>query len=386
MMKSALKEFSNLTSLGFLTTVLFVFGCLTVNAQKASTIVIHDSTAATAGGENATSGFRSELKTVLEREKPCVETMDDKDLRDAIQDERERALLEGGDSTETLTAIGEKLGSGIVVSVKSLPAGGSAQLSAFAFNTKTGQTIARVMGDSSSAQQLAENLVRQIGSNLTDQCRPHWTGTITFESVMSETKTKTDAGAMRTNSRNTRRSLTETAELSSVIKASLLPPDSEQALNSPKARVSNRMRSIMIRDSTTSGEILCRVPGRNPFWKGFSEQYKETTSQLGQGTDTMPVFISIDDDGTYSIKVTAPGGTLYGKFETSRTSATCGDTLPEPSKESKPLPDGRFEATSFDANGKAGSSKPDHLAGSQTWPGGYTKVTWNLRLVKPKRK
>lgn len=385
-MKSTRQTLSDFLLPGFLSSILLVVGVASASAQKASTVVIHDSTAASAGGENSTSNLRSEIKSALEREKPCVETMDDQDLRDAIQDERERALLEGGDSTEALKAIGEKLGSGVVISVKSLPTGGSAQVSASAFNTKTGQTIAREMGDASSAKQIAENLVRKIGSTLADQCQPHWSGTITYVSRLAQTKTTNDKGAMRAATRNTKRSLTESGEISATIKATLLPPESGQSPGSARARVTNRMRFIMKKDSTTEGELYCRLPGRNPFWKGFNEKYSETSTQLGQGSDTMPVFISIDDDGKYSIHVTAPGGTLYGKIETSRTAATCDETPKDPTSDAKSLPDGRFEATSFEAHGRTTSPKADHLSGSENWPGGYTTVSWNLRLVKPKGK
>ena len=107
---------------------------------------------------------------------------------------------------------------------------------------------------------------------------------------------------------------------------------------------------------------------------------------IGQGTDTMPVFISVDSDGTYSIKVNAPGGVLIGKYETSRSETGCGDDDPQPTIDAQSLPDGRFEATSFDAEGKVDPKNKDVLSGSQTSPDGKTKITWNLRLVKPKGK
>jgi hypothetical protein len=40
--------------------------------QKSSSIVIHDKTKASFGGEQATQGLRDEFKSELERQKPCV--------------------------------------------------------------------------------------------------------------------------------------------------------------------------------------------------------------------------------------------------------------------------------------------------------------------------
>ena len=107
---------------------------------------------------------------------------------------------------------------------------------------------------------------------------------------------------------------------------------------------------------------------------------------LGQGTDTMPVFISIDSDGSYSIKVTAPGGVLYGKVETSRSVSGCKSDVPETTKDAQSLPEGKTAATSFDAEGKTDPKNTDVLSGSQTYPDGRTKITWSLRLVRPKQK
>ncbi len=363
-------------------TAVFTFSA---SAQKASSLVIHDATGAGNGGENATSGLRNELKSALERERPCVETMDDQDIRDAIQDERERALLEGGDSDATLKAIGDRMGAGVVVMVKATPGpNGTTVYTASAMDPKTGRILDRQIGTGDEgAKQAAENLVRNLGPYLSNNCRPHWIGTITYEMSSNETKQKTDAGEMRAASRNTKRTLTETSQMSETIKATLLPPK-DNSVSSPQARVMHRTKFVYNKDASTTGELYCRLPGRNPFWKGFSQEYTETTTQLGQGTDTMPVFISIDDNGSYSIKVTAPGGVLYGKFETSRSASGCGDEKPVPDNNAISMPEGKIQATSFDANGQASSPKPTSLAGSQSLGDGKIKISWNLRLVKPK--
>ncbi|MBP6212925.1 MAG: hypothetical protein KA447_07755 [Pyrinomonadaceae bacterium] len=351
--------------------------------QKGSSIVIHDTTTARNGGEGATQSLRNEIAEALKREKPCVETMDDQDIKDAIQDERERATLEGGDSTATLQNLGNKLGSSMVMTVQAMPGPNGVVYSVAVMDTKTGRTVAREMG--SDPKQLADKIVSSMGSYLADSCKPHWTGTIEYAYTFNESKQKNDAGPMRAASRNTKRTLTETSNMQTSIKATLLSPASG-SVNSTTARVRQRVNFTFQKKSSTSGELYCREPGKNPYFKGFSEEYTETTTQLGQGTNTMPVSISIDDDGSYTINVTAPGGVLLGKIETSRNSTGCGSANPAPTIDAVSMPEGKLEATSFDAAGKTDPKNRDVLAGSQTSPDGRTKITWKLRLVKPKGK
>ena len=353
-------------------------------AQRSSSIVIHDTTTAGNGGGNATKSLRDAIKSEIERQNPCVETMDDQDLRDAMQDERDRALLEGGDSQATLTDIGNRVGSSLVMTVKSMPGGGGSTVYNVAvLDTKKASAVAREMG--SDPGQIAQNLVRSLAPYLANNCKPHWTGTINYVSVFNETKTSTDQGATHATRRNVKRVNTQTSNMTSTIKATLLKP-TDESVNSPKARVMQRVQSTFSKNSDSSGEERCREPGKNPYFKGFSEKYGETTTMLGQGTDTMPVFISIDSDGAYSIKVTAPAGVLYGKSETSRSLSGCKSDVPETTKDAQSLPEGRIEATSFDAEGKVDPKNKDVLSGSQTSPDGRTKITWSLRLVKPKGK
>jgi hypothetical protein len=247
--------------------------------------------------------------------------------------------------------------------------------------------VANEVGGPGSEQQMADNLVKSLGPYLADQCKPHWAGTITYVSTSNESKSTSDKGAMRAASRNTKRDITESSTMTEMIKATLLPPDESkrQTVNSTRARVMHRTNFVYSKHSTTNGELYCRLPGKNPFWKGFSESFNETTTMLGQGTDTMQLFISFDGDGGYSIKVTAPGGPLYGKFESTRKATGCDEAQQEPTVDAYSLPEGRIQATSFDAEGRT-SPNPTSLTGSQTLPDGKTKISWNLRLVKPKGK
>lgn len=354
--------------------------------QKGSSIVIHDTTTARNGGEGATQSLRNEIAEALKREKPCVETMDDQDIRDTIQDEREREMLEGGDPSQALKNLGERLGSSMVMSVQAMPGpNGTVVYSVFVMDTQTGRTIAREMG--SDPKQLADKLVSAMGSSLTDNCKPHWTGTINYESTFNESKQEKDGGAAHAARRKVSRTKTITSTMKSSIKAMLLPPAGDNKyVNSPKARVTQRVSFIFSKHSSSAGEQLCREPGKNSYFTGFSEEYGETLTQLGQGTDTMPVSIAIDDDGSYTINVSAPGGVLIGKSETNHSATSCGSLPPVSSSDAQSMPDGKLQGTSFEAAGKTDPKNRDVLAGSQTSPDGRTKITWKLRLVKPKGK
>ncbi|MEK7725517.1 MAG: hypothetical protein AAB336_14285, partial [Acidobacteriota bacterium] len=147
---------------GILIISLLLFVSNFAQSQKGSSIVIHDTTSKANGGENATQNLRNEIESALEKEKPCVETMDDQDIRDALQDERERELLEGGDSTEALKNLGNKMGSGYVMSVSAMPGpNGSTVYTVFVMDSQTAKTIARETG--TDPKQMADKLMKQLG-------------------------------------------------------------------------------------------------------------------------------------------------------------------------------------------------------------------------------
>ena len=193
-----------------------------IQAQKGTSIVIHDSSG---GGGNSTKNLTKEIKSALEREKPCVDTMDDQDIRDMLQSEREKNLLEGGDPQEVLTDIGNLMGASYVMSVSATPGpGGSTFYNVFVMDPQTGKTVARQTG--TDAKQIADSVVKQMGSNLADNCKPHWVGVVKYEFTWNETKQSTDEGAARAMVRNTKRNKSETYTAKNSIVATLLPPKS----------------------------------------------------------------------------------------------------------------------------------------------------------------
>lgn len=310
--------------------------------------------------------------------------MDDQGIRDAIKDERERELLEGGDPNEALKNLGDRLGSSLVMSVQAMAgAGGSVTYSLSVLDTKSGRAVAREMG--SDPKQLADKLVKQLGPYLADSCKPHWTGTVSYVYTSDETKTTTDGGAAHTTRRNVKRTKTQRSIMQHTIKASLRgAPETGTSVNSPNARVMQRTQFTAEIMSNSNGEVRCSEPGKNHYFSNFSEEFGETTTLLGQGTDMMPVFISIDNDGSYTIKVNAPAGVLLGKIETKRSYSGCPSEKKPPPEDPRSLPEGKLQATSIDVEGKTDAKKRDTLSGSQTSKDGKTKTIWNLRLVKPK--
>lgn len=354
--------------------------------SKSNSIVIHDNTSQSNGGENATSNLRSEIESALQREKPCVDTMDDQDIRDMLQSEREKNLLEGGDPQQVLTDIGNLMGASYVMSVSATPGvGGSTFYNVFVMDPQTGKTIARQTG--TDAKQIADNIVRQMGSNLAENCKPHWVGTVKYEFIWNETKTTNDEGAAHASTRNTKRTKTDTYSAKNSIVATLLPPKPGGDVSASKTMARVWMRSSIFSEKKqeTVGEVRCRLPGRNPFWGGYNVNYSETVTQIGGGADNLPVYIAIDNDGFYKITVMSPSGTMLTKIETNRTESSCDNNKP-PAKDAQSSPEQKIPASSFTVEGKTDVKNRDSLSGSKTMPDGKTKITWNLRLVKPKGK
>lgn len=355
-------------------------------AQKGSSIVIHDNTSPANGGENATSALRKEIASAFNREKPCVDLMDDEDIRNIIESEREKDLLEGADPQQVLTDIANLMGASYAMSVSSTPGpGGSTSYTVIVMDPQTAKTIARQTG--SDPKQMADNIVKQLGSSLPDDCQPHWVGEVKYEYSSNETKTTNDAGAMHASTRNTKRSSTVTYSAQNNIVATLLPPKPGSPVSSGKTMARVWMRSKIIGElkQETAGEVYCRLKGQNPVWKGYNLNYSETTTQLGGGADNLPVSISIDSEGNYKIFVKTPGGTLLGKFETNRSESGCTTDNP-PVKSAVSMPEQKLDASGFDVTGKTDAKNRDSLSGSKTLPDGKTKITWNLKLVKPKSK
>ena len=157
------------------------------------------------------------------------------------------------------------------MSVSATPGpGGSTFYNVFVMDPQSGKTIARQTG--TDAKQIADNIVRQLGSNLSDSCKPHWVGTVKYEFTWNETKQSTDEGAARAMVRNTKRSKSETYTARNSIVATLQPPKSGSDDSASKAMARVWMRSSVVSEKKheTNGEMLCRLPGRNPFWKGYN--------------------------------------------------------------------------------------------------------------------
>ncbi|MGB3007885.1 MAG: hypothetical protein WBC06_15330, partial [Chitinophagaceae bacterium] len=151
------------------------------------------------------------------------------------------------------------------------------------------------------------------------------------------------------------------------------------------ARVWMRSKIVNERKSETNGEVYCRPKGGSSYWTGYSSNYSETVTQLGGGADNLPVSISLDNEGNYKIFVTTPSGTLLTKIETNRSESGCNKENP-PTKDAQSSPEQKIDASGFDVTGKTDGKNRDSLSGSKTMPDGKTKITWNLRLVKPKEK
>ncbi len=366
--------------------LVLAFSSQLAQSQTGSSIVIHDNTSKANGGENATSNLRSEIESALNREKPCVDIMDDQDIRNIIESEREKNLLEGGDPDQVLKDIGNLMGASYVMSVSAMPgAGGTTSYTAFVMNPQTGTTVARQTG--TDAKQIAESIVKQLGSTMADNCKPHWVGEVKYQYTSNETKVITDKGAAHAATRNTSRTKTETYSSQNSIVATLLPPKpgNDVSANKTMARVWMRSKILSEKKHITSGEVYCRPKGGSLYWTSYSLNYSEIFTQSGGGSDNLPVSISLDNDGNYKIFVPTPSGTLLSKIEINRSESSCDKENP-PTNDAQSMPEQKIDASGFDVSGKTDAKNRDSLSGSKTTPDGKTTITWNLRLVKPKKK
>lgn len=366
--------------------MMLAFAPTFLKAQTGSSIVIHDNTSKANGGENATSNLRSEIESALNREKPCTDIMDDQDIRNLIESEREKNLLEGGDPQQVLTDIANMMGASYAMSVSAMPGvGGTTSYTVFVMNPQTGTTVARQTG--TDAKEIAKSIVGQLGSSLADNCKPHWLGEVKYEYTWNESKITTDKGAAHASTRNTSRTKTETYSAKNSIVATLMPPKPGNDVSASKtmARVWMKSKIISEKKHDTNGEVYCRPKGGSSYWTGYNVKYSETVTQLGGGSDNLPVSISLDNEGNYKIVVTTPGGTMLTKIETNRSESGCNKDNP-PTNDAQSMPEQKMDASGFDVTGKTDAKNRDSLSGSKTTPDGKTTITWSLRLVKPKPK
>ncbi len=350
---------------------------------SASSVYVQDMTTSANGGTGKAQAAADRLQQALTDANSCVETSDNQDVKDAIADERDRSLQEGGDPSARLQEIGKMVGADILIGIQALPApGGGTQYSAFAMDARSARTIARAMG---SEDQVVKSMVSQLGGAFASSCKPHWVGTVNFTGSSVETKTTKDGGPMHAARRNVSRARTVTFDAHATMTAHLLPPSpATKTLNSPMARVVHSVTTVSRTEQTVGGEERCRLPGRNPYWEGFSESYSETVTMKGRATGTSPVFILIDSDGKYSIRVTVPGGESIGSIAVDKSPSQACGAKGERDKDLQSAPPGTFDASGFDAEGKVDPARKDTLAGSSSSPDGKTRMNWNLRLVKPK--
>ncbi|MBK8953387.1 MAG: hypothetical protein IPM85_15125 [Chitinophagaceae bacterium] len=145
-------------------------------AQKGSSLVIHDNTGKANGGENATSNLRSEIESALNKEKPCVDIMDDQDIRNVLESERERTCSKAA-TRPGFKDIGTLMGASYVMVYRQLPAAGGTVYTAFVMDPQTGKTIARQTG--TDAKEVA-SIVGQLWLNPAGQLQTAlgWRGQI----------------------------------------------------------------------------------------------------------------------------------------------------------------------------------------------------------------
>lgn len=358
-----------------------------------SVFIINRTTTNNAAGVVA-DYLAGEIGEGLQNQFPCVDYSSPEDVKAVLDAARDRQLLTGELSQEQLANIAGSIGARyvVLVSVTVLP-NGQTVVNARLLDTKTTNTLAdesetaeNAEAAFDNAESLAKKLMNAFSKIFKNRCEPHWTGTITYTKlIQSSTKTENPAGA-GTRGRTVTISETKRKNLSATANISLQPMTlGFSGKSSAQARVTQNYRFLDEYSETQAGEIPCREPGRNTFYKKVTGDTKITQTDNGSETYVVTVFIRFNDDGSYVIQATGKTIKVTGKIERSGNEAGCRPIQFSSTRETS-REDGFYY---IDLKGQVDPKNPNLLTGKkvegdietgqQTW-------TWSLRLVNPNKK
>jgi hypothetical protein len=154
---------------------------------------------------------------------------------------------------------------------------------------------------------------------------------------------------------------------------------------STQARVTQIYRYLEEYSENQAGEIPCREPGRNTFYKKVTGDTKITQTDNGSETYVVTVFIRFNDDGSYVIQATGKTIKVTGKIERTGNEAGCRPLQFSSTRETS-RDDGFYY---IDLKGQVDPKNPNLLTGKKVegdLETGQKTWTWSLRLVQPKKK
>jgi hypothetical protein len=352
-----------------------------------SVFIINQTTTNNAAGVVA-DYLAGEIGEGIQDKFPCVDYSSPEDVKAVLDAARDRELLTGELSQEQLANIAGAIGARyvVLVSVTVLP-NGQTSVSARLLDTKTTGTIANESETAANAEAAfdnAESVAKKIMNALSgifkNRCEPHWTGSINFTKLI-QTSAKTEKTGPKSQTSETKsKNLSATANI--VLQPMTLGFSGKSAT---QARVTQNYRYIDEFSSTQTAEIPCREPGRNTYFKQVTGDFKNIRTETGSGADVVSVFVTIFEDGRYTIYASGikPIKTAV-KIEKSGTPADC---RPVPFSTSQENEDSK-NVVYLDLKGQVDPKNPNLLTGTKVegdLETGQSTWTWSLRLVNPKK-
>lgn len=379
-----------------LSSALLLAAILTLSAfaqgSGDSVFIINQTTTNNAAGVVA-DYLAGEIGEGIQNQFPCVDYSSPEDVKAVLDAARDKQLLTGELSQEQLADLAGAVGARyvVLVSVTVLP-NGQTTVSARLLDTKTtnkiadeSETAANAEAAFDNAESVAKKLMNAFSKIFKNRCEPHWTGSITYTKLIQmATKTENPEG-VNTKGRTVTVSETKSKNLSATANIVLQPMTlGFSGRSSTQARVTQNYRYLEEYTENQAGEIPCREPGRNTYYKKVTGNTKITQTDNGSETYVVTVFITFYDDGSYTIRATGKTIKVTGKIERSGNEAGCRPIQFSSTRETS-RDDGFYY---IDLKGQVDPKNPNLLTGQKVEGDietGQSTWTWSLRLVQPKK-
>jgi hypothetical protein len=354
----------------------------------APSVVIYTSAKQGTDAEAAADHLANQISIQLLKQYPCVAQISDSDISILLDHSRQKQLLGGEDNGE-LAAVAGALGADNLISVKVTAVGGQISMNVTASNTSNGQMVtnmARMTGNGEEALDAAESLAQQFVnglSSLKGRCDARWIGGIKWENRM-ETKNETHVDCAYAMSLTCNGIGSTNWTIEDVVEVALMPPASgSDGAFHPMGLFTHTYREQRSASNKDDGTMRCRPRGQNSFNTGFSRQLNDTYEARGQASWKKPLYVEL---GTSEYKIEYfkwPELTVETQTSSSDIWSGCEPRAPiqANSHGSMELPSGGYTMI----HGKVDPKNPNTLEGQGTI-GDQIKVSWHLRLVKPKPK
>lgn len=379
--------------------VLLTLLAVAVTAQgTGDSVVIIDTTPAGGPAGQVAHWTETKIGAGLLDKFPCVDFASTEDIAAILGHERMKELLGGEETGEEqwknlAGAVGARYI--VAVSVTVLP-NGQTIVSAKVIDAKTATTIANEMETAANAEaaldnaeSVAKKLMQAFSSIFKNRCEAHWTGSINYTHLIQTSKTENRPGFNYGGGHTLQYSETKSENLSLTANIMLQPMTlGFNGKYSTQARVTQDYRYLYEFTENVSGEMPCREPGRNTYFKKVTGGLKKSRTENGADTDVVAVVIMFYGAGNekYAIKA-KPIKTIKTTGRVEERGRLVGCT-PTPFSTVREIEDSKGVGF-IDLEGTIDPKNPDVLTG-KTVEGdletGLKTWEWKLRLVRPNQK